>query len=78
MAFLSLKLATVRERAGRAVGMFVGSLGTGGGVGLLPAEQNHQQPSLPTTLWIPAILMIITVSVAALLVPENGRDRGVA
>ena len=75
LAFLSLEFAIVRERAGqragRAVGLLVGSLALGGSVGLLLAGQTRQHLSLSTTLWVPAILMIIMVPVAALLVPET-------
>lgn len=75
LAFLSLEFAIVRERAGqragRAVGLLVGSLALGGSVGLLLAGQIRQHLSLSTTLWIPAILMIIMVPVAVLLVPET-------
>jgi MFS family permease len=75
LAFLSLEFAIVRERAGhragRAVGLLVGSLALGGSVGLLLAGQIRQHLSLSATLWIPAILMIIMVPVAALLVPET-------
>ncbi len=75
LAFLSLEFAIVRERAGqragRAVGLLVGSLALGGSVGLLLAGQARQHLSLSATLWIPAILMIIMVPVAALLIPET-------
>ncbi|MEU8820138.1 MFS transporter [Actinoplanes sp. NPDC048796] len=75
LAFLSLEFAIVRERAGRrtgrAVGLLVGSLALGGSVGLLLAGQARQHLSLSTTLWIPAVLMIAMVPVAALLVPET-------
>jgi MFS family permease len=75
LAFLSLEFAIVRERAGqragRAVGLLVGSLALGGSAGLLLAGQTRQHLSLSTTLWVPAVLMIVMVPVAALLVPET-------
>ncbi|WP_249998343.1 MFS transporter [Actinoplanes sp. M2I2] len=75
LAFLSLEFAIVRERAGpwagRAVGLLVGSLALGGSVGLLLAGQTRQHLSLSTTLWVPAVLMIVMVPVAAMLVPET-------
>lgn len=77
LAFLSLEFAIVRERAGqragRAVGLLVGSLALGGSAGLLLAGQTRQHLSLSTTLWIPAVLMIVMVPVAALLIPETIR-----
>jgi MFS family permease len=77
LAFLSLEFAIVRERAGqragRAVGLLVGALAVGGSVGLLLAGQIRQHVSLSTTLWVPAVLMIVMVPVAALLVPETTR-----
>jgi MFS family permease len=77
LALLSLEFAIVRERAGqqagRAVGLLVGSLALGGSVGLLLAGQARQHLSLSTTLWVPAVLMIIMIPVAAFLVPETAR-----
>jgi MFS family permease len=75
LAFLSLEFAIVRERAGRragrAIGLLVGSLALGGSVGLLLAGQTRQHLSLSATLWVPAVLMIVMVPVAAFLVPET-------
>jgi MFS family permease len=75
LAFLSLEFAIVRERAGhragRAIGLLVGSLALGGSAGLLLAGQTRQHLSLSATLWVPAVLMIIMVPVAAWLVPET-------
>jgi MFS family permease len=75
LAFLSLEFAIVRERAGaragRAVGLLVGALALGGSAGLLLAGQTRQHLSLSTTLWVPAVLMIIMVPVAAVLIPET-------
>jgi MFS family permease len=75
LAFLSLEFAIVRERAGhragRAIGLLVGSLALGGSVGLLLAGQTREHLSLSTTLWVPATLMIVMVPVAAFLVPET-------
>ena len=75
LAFLSLEFAIVRERggsrAGRAVGLLVGALALGGSVGLLLGGQFRQHLSLSTTLWVPAVLMIVMVPVAAWLVPET-------
>jgi MFS family permease len=75
LAFLSLEFAIVRERAGnragRAVGLLVGSLALGGSVGLLLAGQMRQHLSLSTTLWVPAVLLIVMIPVAAFLIPET-------
>ncbi|MEV4348239.1 MFS transporter [Actinoplanes sp. NPDC049596] len=80
LAFLSLEFAIVRERAGqragRAVGLLVGSLALGGSVGLLLAGQLRQHAGLSATLWVPAVLMVVMVPVAALLVPETTRRTG--
>ena len=74
-AFLPLEFAIVRERAGeragRAIGLLVGALAVGGSFGLLLAGVTRQYLSLSATLWIPAVLMIVAVPVAALLVPET-------
>jgi len=72
-AFLPLEFAIVRERAGsragRAIGLLVGALAIGGSLGLLLSGLTRQHLSLPATLWIPAVLTILAVPVAALLVP---------
>jgi MFS family permease len=74
-AFLPLEFAIVRERAGgqagRAVGLLIGAVAIGGGVGFLLAGVTRQHLSLSLTLWIPAVVMIAAVPVAALLVPET-------
>jgi MFS family permease len=80
-AFLPLEFAIVRERAGdragRAIGLLVGALALGGSLGLLLAGITRQYLSLSATLWVPAVLMILAVPVAALLVPETtGRTSG--
>jgi predicted MFS family arabinose efflux permease len=49
----------------------VGALAIGGSLGLLLAGLTRQHLSLPATLWIPAVLTILAVPVAALLVPET-------
>lgn len=74
-AFLPLEFAIVRERAGeragRAVGLLVGALAVGGGLGFLLSGVARDHLSLSTTLWIPAVVMLAAVPVAALLVPET-------
>ena len=60
-----------RERSGRAIGLLVGALAVGGSLGLLLAGLTHQYLSLSATLWVPAVLTILAVPVAALLVPET-------
>jgi len=74
-AFLPLEFAIVRERAGsragRAIGLLVGALAIGGSLGLLLSGLTRQHLSLPATLWIPAVLTILAVPVAALLIPET-------
>lgn len=74
-ALLSLEFAIVRERAGRragrAIGLLVGSLALGGSVGLLLAGVAREFGSLGAALWIPAAVMIVTVPVAVRLVPET-------
>ena len=74
-AFLSLEFAIVRERAGaragRAVGLLIGALAIGGSLGLLLGGVTRQYLSLSATLWVPAVVMILAVPVAALLVPET-------
>ena len=74
-AFLPLEFAIVRERAGgqpgRAIGLLIGAVAIGGGVGFLLAGITRQHLSLSLTLWIPALVMIAAVPVAALLVPET-------
>jgi MFS family permease len=74
-AFLPLEFAIVRERAGdragRAIGLLVGAVAIGGGLGFLLAGIARDHLSLSTTLWIPAVVMIAAVPVAALLVPET-------
>jgi MFS family permease len=76
-AFLPLEFAIVREhaeeRAGRVIGLLVGALAVGGSFGLLLAGITHQYLSLSATLWVPAVLMMVTVPVAALLLPETTR-----
>ncbi len=76
-AFLPLEFAIVRERlghrAGRAIGLLVGALAVGGSLGFLLAGVTRQHLSLSATLWVPAVLMIAMVPVAALLVPETTR-----
>jgi MFS family permease len=74
-AFLPLEFAIVRERAGRragrVIGLLVGALAVGGSLGFLLAGVTRQFLSLSATLWVPAVLMIAMVAVAALLVPET-------
>lgn len=74
-AFLPLEFAILRERAGdragRAISLLVGALAVGGSLGFLFSGVARQYLSLPATLWIPAVLMIVTVPVAAVLVPET-------
>lgn len=74
-AFLPLEFAIVRERlghrAGRAIGLLVGALAVGGSLGFLLAGVTRQYLSLSATLWVPAVLVIAMVPVAALLVPET-------
>jgi MFS family permease len=74
-ALLPLEFAIVRERAagraGRAIGLLVGALAVGGSLGLLLAGLTRQHLSLSATLWVPAVLTILAVPVAALLVPET-------
>jgi MFS family permease len=74
-AFLALEFAIVRERAGdragRAIGLLVGSLAIGGSVGLFLAGVIRESLSLTATLWLPAVVMIAMVPVVALLVPET-------
>jgi MFS family permease len=76
-AFLPLEFAIVRERAGqragRAIGSLVGALAVGGSLGFLLAGVTRQYLSLSATLWVPAVLMIAMVPLAALLVPETTR-----
>ncbi|WP_433038002.1 MFS transporter [Actinomycetospora sp. CA-053990] len=75
LAFLPLEFAIVRERAGersgRAVSLLVGALAIGGSVGFLLSGVARQYLSLSVTLWIPAVVMIATVPVTRLLVPET-------
>lgn len=75
LAFLPLEFAIVRERAGgragRAVSLLVGALAIGGSVGFLLSGVARQYLSLSATLWIPAVVMIATVPVTRLLVPET-------
>jgi MFS family permease len=59
------------ERSGRAIGLLVGALAVGGSLGLLLAGLTRQYLSLSATLWVPAVLTILAVPVAALLVPET-------
>ena len=75
-AFLPLEFAIARERAGaersgRAIGLLVGALAVGGSLGLLLAGLTRQHLSLSATLWVPAVLTILAVPVAALLIPET-------
>ncbi|WP_067679736.1 MFS transporter [Nocardia miyunensis] len=74
-AFLPLEFAIVRERAGdragRAIGLLVGSLTVGASLGLLLAGVARQYLSLSATLWLPAIMMLIVAPVLARLVPET-------
>ncbi|MBY8861292.1 MFS transporter [Nocardia sp. CA2R105] len=74
-AFLPLEFAIVRERAddraGRAIGLLVGSLTVGASLGLLLAGVARQYLSLPATLWLPAIMMLIIAPMLARLVPET-------
>jgi MFS family permease len=75
MAFLPLEFAIVRERAGdrapRAIGLLIGALAVGGGLGLLLAGVLRDHLSLSATLWIPAVVLVATVPVTVLLVPET-------
>jgi hypothetical protein len=74
-AFLPLEFAIVRERtgsrAGRAIGLLVGALAIGGSLGFLLSGVSREFLSLSATLWVPAVVMILTVPVTALLVPET-------
>ena len=74
-AFLPLMFAIVRERAGqragRAVALLIGAVAIGGGLGFLLSGIAREHLSLSLTLWIPAVVMIAAVPVAALLVPET-------
>lgn len=75
LAFLPLEFAILRERAGertdRAIGLLTGALVIGASLGLLLAGVTRQYLSLTATLWVPAVVMIVAVPVAALLVPET-------
>ncbi|MFE5008750.1 MFS transporter [Streptomyces sp. NPDC056696] len=74
-AFLPLEFAIVRERAGeradRAIGLLVGSLTAGTSLGLLLAGVARQYLSPSTTLWLPAVMMIVVVPLLVRLVPET-------
>ena len=75
MAFLPLEFAIVRERAGdragRAIGLLLGALAVGGSLALLLAGVLREHLSLGATLWVPAVVLAVTVPVTALLVPET-------
>jgi MFS family permease len=74
-AFLPLVFAIVRERtgarAGRAVSLLIGAVAIGGSLGFLLSGVSREFLSLSATLWVPAVVMILTVPVTALLVPET-------
>ena len=74
-AFLPLEFAIVRERAGdragRAIGLLVGAVAVGGGLGFLLSGVARDHLTLSTTLWIPAVAMVVAVPLTALLVPRT-------
>ncbi len=74
-AFLPLEFAIMRERAGdragRAIGMLIGSLTIGASLGMLLAGIAREHLSLTATLWIPAALMIVVTVLMIPFVPET-------